>query len=70
MKISQLGAELFYVDGRMDGQTDMTKLIVNFRNFSNAPKRAREFTETELLDFWTWTRKQFDRRIRQCFVDI
>jgi len=24
--------------GRADGQTDMTKLIVAFRNFSNAPK--------------------------------
>jgi len=24
--------------GRMDGQTDMTKLIIAFRNFVNAPK--------------------------------
>ena len=24
--------------GRMDGQTDMMKLIVAFRNFSNAPE--------------------------------
>jgi hypothetical protein len=34
--------ELFYVDGQTDGQTDertnMTKLIVAFRNFSNTPK--------------------------------
>jgi len=27
-------------DGRTDGQTDMTKLIVAFRNFTNAPKEA------------------------------
>ena len=27
--------ELFHADG----QTDMTKLIVSFRNFSNAPKK-------------------------------
>jgi hypothetical protein len=25
-------------DGETDGQTDMTKLIVTFRNFANAPK--------------------------------
>ena len=30
-----MGAELFHVDGR----TDMTKLIVAFRNFANAPKK-------------------------------
>jgi len=26
-------------DGRTDGQTDMTKLIVAFSNFGNAPKK-------------------------------
>ena len=26
--------------GRMDGQTDMTKLLVAFRNFANAPNKA------------------------------
>ena len=35
-------AELFHVerqtDGRTDRQTDMTKLIVAFRNSANAPK--------------------------------
>ena len=34
MKIRPLGAELF----RADGQTDMTKLMVTFRYFANAPK--------------------------------
>ena len=34
MKIRHVGAELFHADGR----TDMTKLIVAFRNFANAPK--------------------------------
>ena len=34
IKIRPVGAELFHVDG----QTDMTKLIVAFRNFANAPK--------------------------------
>jgi hypothetical protein len=43
-KIRSVGAELFHADrgtdGRMDGRTDMTKLIVAFRNFTNAPKKA------------------------------
>jgi len=34
MKISPVEAELFHADG----ETDMTKLIVTCRNFSNAPK--------------------------------
>ena len=34
MKIRPVGAELFQVDGR----TDMTKLIVAFRNSAKAPK--------------------------------
>ena len=29
-----MGAKLFHVDGQMD----MTKLVVSFRNFANAPK--------------------------------
>ena len=38
MKILPVGAELFHDDGRTGGRTDMTKLIVAFRNFANAPK--------------------------------
>jgi hypothetical protein len=42
MKIRPVGAELFHADrqtdGRTEGQTDMTKLTVTFRNFANAPK--------------------------------
>jgi len=34
MKIRPVGAELFHADRR----TDMTKLIIAFRNFANAPK--------------------------------
>jgi hypothetical protein len=38
-----MGAELFHADGQTDGRTDirtvMTKLIVAFRNFANAPKK-------------------------------
>jgi hypothetical protein len=35
MKIHLAGAELFHVDRRRDGQIDMTKLIVAFRNSEN-----------------------------------
>jgi hypothetical protein len=38
IKIHPLGVELFHVDG----QTDMTKVIVAFRNFANAPKSNRD----------------------------
>jgi len=40
MKIRPVGAELFHADGR----TDMTKLIVVFRNFANAPKNQLQDT--------------------------
>jgi len=36
MKIRPMEAELF----RADRRTDMTKLIVAFRNFANAPKNV------------------------------
>ena len=35
-----MGAEMFHVDGHTDGQADMTKLTVTFRNFANAPKHS------------------------------
>ena len=37
MKIRPVGAELFHAGARTDGQTDIKKLIVAFRNFANAP---------------------------------
>ena len=33
MKIRPVGADLFHEGGQTDGQTDMAKLIVTFRNF-------------------------------------
>jgi len=41
MKICSVGAEFLHVDGRIDKQTDMTKLIVTFRNLVNATKKFR-----------------------------
>jgi len=37
MKIRPVGAEFLHADGQTD--TVMTKLIVTFRNFANAPKK-------------------------------
>jgi hypothetical protein len=42
MKIRPVGADLFHADGRTDGRTDMTKLIIGFRNSENAPKIAEK----------------------------
>jgi hypothetical protein len=42
MKIRPVGAELLHADGR----TDMTNLIVAFRNFANAPKNDFKYEET------------------------
>jgi hypothetical protein len=38
MKIRPVGAELFHANGR----TDLTILLVFFRNFANAPNKYRE----------------------------
>jgi len=40
MKIHPVVAQFSYADGRTDGQTDMTLLIVAFRNFANEPKKC------------------------------
>jgi len=40
MKTSLVGAELFHADRRNDRRTDMTKIIVAFRNYANAPKKT------------------------------
>ena len=38
IKIRPVAAELFHMDGRTDGETDMTKLIIAFCNVANALK--------------------------------
>jgi len=54
MKIRVVGAELFHVgwrtDGQADGQRDMMKLIVTFRNFTKAPKK-QHLKNTFMLRF-------------------
>jgi Zn/Cd-binding protein ZinT len=46
MKICRVGAELFHADRR----TDITKVIVAFRNFANVPKKAERFHIFTLVD--------------------
>jgi hypothetical protein len=46
-KIRPVATGLFYVDG----QTDMTKLIVPFRNFANAPKNEEARNSCKMLAF-------------------
>jgi len=51
MEIRPVGAELFRAnrkthrrtDGKMDTQTEITKLIITFRNFSKAPQNYLNF---------------------------
>jgi hypothetical protein len=34
-----MGVKLFHADGRKDGETDVKKLLVTFRNFLKAPEK-------------------------------
>ena len=62
MKTRLAGAELFHVCGRMDGQTDMTKLIVAFSSVANVPKMgAIEILEVD--------KEQLHTRINQTSYD-
>ena len=42
MKIRLVRAELLHADKKTDGQAEMTKQIVAFRNYANAPKTSYE----------------------------
>jgi len=50
IKIRPAGAQSFHADGR----TDMTKLIVAFRNFANAPKNCQSklSSDTDGNTYW------------------
>jgi len=62
MKIRPVRAAMFHEERRMDGQTDITKLIVALRNFANAHKKVCHFwllkftalcTPTEPDNLWS-----------------
>jgi hypothetical protein len=53
-----VGAELFDVDRRTDGWTDMTKLLVAFRDYANMPKKRTfhsTLKELELFKGWLYS---------------
>jgi len=52
MKIRPVGVELFHAGGRTDRRTDMTKLIVAFRNLANAPWIWRD--DLSSVDAWMY----------------
>jgi len=47
IKMRPVGAELFHADGRTDGQTEMTKLIIVLRSFANAPHYNGSYFKSE-----------------------
>ena len=49
MKIRSVGAELLDANGRTDGQTDMTKLILAFLNFANARNENKTVNKKTLF---------------------
>jgi len=53
MKIRPVGTELFRADGWTDGtkrKAEMTKLLVAFRNFANAPKNFELTEQNSILN--------------------
>ena len=48
MKIRPLEAELFHADKRTGGRANMTKKLVAFSNFTNAPKNVILFVVASL----------------------
>jgi hypothetical protein len=46
MKIDPVGDEFSHTDGRTETRTDVTKLIVAFRNLANAPKNLSSASES------------------------
>jgi hypothetical protein len=53
IKIRPVSAGLFHADGQTDGRTDMTKLIVAFREFAMAPNQ-RVGEDLHNQRSWTW----------------
>jgi len=48
MNFSPVGDNLFYVDEWTDGQREMKKLRVAFRNFANAPEKVKALRKADL----------------------
>ena len=61
MRIRPVGAELFHADRR----TDMSKLIVAFRNFVNVPKCTSTYAKTQEMQ--AHKRNVFSFHLRICY---
>ena len=61
MKIRPVGDELFHADRR----TDMTKLIVAFRNFASAPKKETKTVEDQKYANNDWRQSVTPQPIRR-----
>ena len=63
-------AELFHEDGRTDRQADTTKLIVAFRNFTNAAKKG-DYTVCKLrnclVDHRKWA-SEHNTKMAECII--
>jgi hypothetical protein len=46
MKIWPVGAQFFNADGQRDGRTNITKLIIDFRNFAYTPTNLNHSGES------------------------
>ena len=61
---------MFHEDGRTDGQADMTKLVVAFRNFTNAAKKETTLCVNYrncLVDHRKWASKH-NTKMAECII--
>ena len=63
IKIRPVGTELFLAGGRADVRTDITKLIIVFRNSANALKNDQE-KDRRFVEFAHWKKKYCAVRIK------
>jgi hypothetical protein len=49
MIIRPVVAELFQADRETDGQTNITMLVADFRNFSNSPKKEKILIHIKII---------------------
>jgi hypothetical protein len=66
IKIYSVGAGFFHEDGQTD-MTDMTKPIVAFRNFANAPNKTIKGSKNSGVSHWLMHSKISSLQEQWCF---